>query len=562
MRVRGAAISMALGVLLATSPVHTASAFTVVTTNIAGFGAPLGSAVGFRGDSTYPLNDFGVVLLNGGLVSGLQGDTLWLANGRTFSLVGGGGPGMLAPDGHALNNSNVITQQRGPIYQGLPQYYQLFDLAPPYTSPGVFNEASAPYASYTNRTDTNSAGQGVAVLEGAFSPTRQSQLVRLNGDGTTTALTVPSNYLNTSQSRVRILDNGDIYVGVNNSSTQRFEVWKFAPGDPVNHTVAYATGSASVALGSWAVGEDGRLAVAENSGPQREWLVKVVRPGGTEELVQGSSTPSPGSIGDVFLDGMNRVAFLRNSASGTDLFYAENGQAAVRVLGTGDLLNGGRILSMRTQSDMNAFGQVTLGIQLDFSPQSNPIRSVLVRVDPPGSDPRNPVVPDVCALGGGWCFDIDAPRRVAARPMYFDPDLATGYEYLASQNAFAGVEIPYAYGDGMFDLFLWDAVSGAYRDSGFDVLTGIYFDFLEQLGVSGLQRFALYGIEAPVDASDPLGFVTGLTFSQEGSARFSMIPILREGNGSGSVPEPSSLLLIGLALGVLARKRGTVWRRA
>jgi len=62
-----------------------------------------------------------------------------------------------------------------------------------------------------------------------------------------------------------------------------------------------------------------------------------------------------------------------------------------------------------------------------------------------------------------------------------------------------------------------------YVDSGIDLAAGVYYDFEAELG-DAVRSFELHGIEAPVQSSDPLGFVTGLDFVGETAAGFCMQP--------------------------------------
>jgi hypothetical protein len=139
------------------------------------------------------------------------------------------------------------------------------------------------------------------------------------------------------------------------------------------------------------------------------------------------------------------------------------------------------------------------------------------------ADPENPVLPPPAPPGGGWRFDSSAEFD------YYDPEVAVGYSYETNSDelVFAGVKIPYDYGDGSFDLFLYDELLLTYIDSGIDIATTTYFDFAINLG-AGLRRFELRGIEleAEVNPADPHGFVTGLDFSGAIGTGFCMMPIV------------------------------------
>src|SRR5690606_3321680 len=115
-------------------------------------------------------------------------------------------------------------------------------------------------------------------------------------------------------------------------------------------------------------------------------------------------------------------------------------------------------------------------------------------------------------------FDIEV---TAGEQVLIDPDIAIGYEYAvaAGDPLFASVQLPEIAGaDSLCALFLFDS-DGNLFDTLIDIVAGEIFDFTTGLtefgiGAEGLARFAIKGIEiaALLDPSDPLAFVTGLTF--------------------------------------------------
>jgi hypothetical protein len=137
-------------------------------------------------------------------------------------------------------------------------------------------------------------------------------------------------------------------------------------------------------------------------------------------------------------------------------------------------------------------------------------------------DPNDPLLDP----NGGFPPPGDICRYISC---FVDPEVAIGYTYETNNDdmLFAGVEIPFDYGDGSFDLFLYDDLLETYTDSGIDVTTNTYLDFTSTLG-DGVRRFELRGIEpeAEVDPDDPQGFVTGLKFSGDTGIGYCMQPIV------------------------------------
>jgi len=140
----------------------------------------------------------------------------------------------------------------------------------------------------------------------------------------------------------------------------------------------------------------------------------------------------------------------------------------------------------------------------------------------PGSNPENPLLPVIIEDGFQFDFNITEPDR----PFFIDPDV------------------------------LWSDSSGGnctdFVSSGTTLTGGTTFNF-----ASPLRCFSVRGIEtsAGLDPTNPLAFVTGLTFESAGLVSMRQIPITVF--VTTQVPEPttSAFIYAGLmGLGLLARK--------
>jgi hypothetical protein len=144
-----------------------------------------------------------------------------------------------------------------------------------------------------------------------------------------------------------------------------------------------------------------------------------------------------------------------------------------------------------------------------------------------------------------YSFDF----AVQAGHQYFiDPTVTTGFEYMTGSGNpnFASVLLPTGFGDNLFDLFLWNG--STYADSGVDLTGGMSYFF----AAGGVDRFEIRGIE-PSAGLDPFAvgaFPTGLTFVSDGRFTGTMTPLV-----ANAVPEPSTLLLLGLALCIAISQR-------
>lgn len=148
----------------------------------------------------------------------------------------------------------------------------------------------------------------------------------------------------------------------------------------------------------------------------------------------------------------------------------------------------------------------------------------------------------------GFVFTYDVEAGV---PTYYDPLVATGYDFL-----FSGASVTRA----MFPTLLTDADGYQIYDLSWNLLgtvaVGGSFDF-----ASPIDGFYLRGID-PVNMLDPASataFVFGLVFDQSGTMTVTQIPFAE------SVPEPASwaMMIAGFGIaGAAMRTRRSGPRRA
>jgi Trypsin/PEP-CTERM motif len=121
-------------------------------------------------------------------------------------------------------------------------------------------------------------------------------------------------------------------------------------------------------------------------------------------------------------------------------------------------------------------------------------------------------------------------------PYYFDPAGADAYVFQSSASAFSGFEVPFDVGTGIYQLLVWDSVSGKYIFAA-DLTPDEWYQF----GGNGVQQFLIEGV-AGANAS-----TFGLEFETGGDSDFtqSVYSVM----GGTTTPEPATwaMMLIGFA---------------
>ena len=152
-----------------------------------------------------------------------------------------------------------------------------------------------------------------------------------------------------------------------------------------------------------------------------------------------------------------------------------------------------------------------------------------------------PVNLPVVLANGAFQFNMSV---VAGQLYYIDPEVAIGYDYEigAGNPNFTSVDLPDAIGDGLYDIFGFDANNNqvllAHDWRGSDV-----YNF----GATGVGRFRVAGIEtsAGLNPGSTTAFITGLTFSGSGLFTGLQTPITATVNAT---PEPPTLALVACVL--------------
>ena len=162
-------------------------------------------------------------------------------------------------------------------------------------------------------------------------------------------------------------------------------------------------------------------------------------------------------------------------------------------------------------------------------------------------DPSNPTNDE-----GGFVFEL--PEVEANEIVWIDPDVSTGYVYDATGGGlFASVTAPTLASVNDPDGYILSYLNQSGIEVFETLLAGQTYSFPDPVGT-----FTISGIDESLmlDPTDPLAFVTGLSFSAAGQFGVTQSPItvFVDDGTTAAVPEPSTLSILALSLFGLHRR--------
>jgi hypothetical protein len=270
----------------------------------------------------------------------------------------------------------------------------------------------------------------------------------------------------------------------------------------------------------------------------------VTGDGGPHRVIATSGTTLPfrqflqASIND-----SDNVAFLAVLGTNIHGIFTGPDPVANKVVQTGDTLNivqggfkiepsngQGQVVNM-SPSGINDLGQIAFTV---WGTADNRASRAVVRADPPGSTPQNPILPP--STLAPWRFGLSfgvAARSRARRFTYIDPHIAVGYRFAilhGGPSKFSSVIVPAALpkGDASFEISFAGQMAPLEAGTAFDFTTTV---------PGGVSEFTISGIDETemLEPDNPVAFVTGIAFTGEFVGTVEMAP-LSEDNGDTEAP--------------------------
>ena len=288
--------------------------------------------------------------------------------------------------------------------------------------------------------------------------------------------------------------------------------------------------------------------------PNRQFRVVLINPDLLNYNVladETNTTLHPSALPGISLNNNNQVLFAsHDSVAGTDSIWVttspESPPFAVWTRANPLTIGSGTISNASIGSDAEGPDfWINSSSDIAFAVISNRISLIIAHPDP-GFAPGNPILPVGTPLpGGGFQFLVDCGyiEGLALRnpfgciagsasapggpvtPVFIDPPLATGYQYLADSGApnFGSVYIPAPMPGGQAEFTV------QYNGLSARLTAGHIFRFTDQVP-AGVASFSVTGIDVTenLDPTNPLSFVTGVTFLTTNNtiASFKMVPVV------------------------------------